>query len=260
METNKANTLNKKNNKNKIRKKMKKQKIALMVGMSVLALSSLPAKAGNIIFSFSTATANGMDLFSTTSGALVTNSTTPSVFFSLGYVASNFDFATATRESLVSSISYINSSASSWAATGTVQATGGKPVIAFDNGGSGYNTATLNWAGKKLVAVVSEGINPFTGGSIIAETPIAIVRSSAWANILSPDAGPNPTTMSLNVSSFDTILVGTYSANAGNVNSSGSIKFDKISLAVNVIPEPSSASLLALGVAGLVALRVRRKS
>ena len=259
METNKTNTLNKKNNKNKVKvKTMKKQKIAILVGISVLALSSLPVKAGNIIFSFSTTTGAGMDLFSTTSGALVTNSTTPSVFFSLGYVASNFDFGTATRASLVSSISYINSSASSWAATGSAQATGGKPVIAFDNGGSGYDTATLNWAGKKLVAVVSQGINPFSGGAIVDATPLAIVRSSTWANILSPDAAPSPTTMSLNVLNFDTILVGTYSANAGNVNASGTTKFDTISMAV--IPEPSSASLLALGVAGLVALRVRRKS
>lgn len=35
---------------------------------------------------------------------------------------------------------------------------------------------------------------------------------------------------------------------------------DSIGLTLSAIPEPSSASLLALGVAGLVALRVRRKS
>jgi len=241
---------------------MKKQTINLIAALTVLSLSALPAKAGNIIFSFSTTTGNGMDLFSTSSG-LVTNASTPAVYFSLGYVASSFDFGTATRASLLSAISYINSSASSWAATGTAQATGGKPVVAFDNGGSGYDTTTLNWAGKKLVAVVSEGINPFTGGSIVDATSIAIVRSSTWANILTPDGAPSPTTMSLNVANFDTILVGTYLANAGNVNSSGTTKFDTISLVTNSvapIPEPSVASLFALGTVSLVALRARRKS
>ena len=47
-----------------------------------------------------------------------------------------------------------------------------------------------------------------------------------------------------------------YAASAGV----GSDLISSVAIAQTVIPEPSSASLLALGVAGLVALRVRRKS
>jgi hypothetical protein len=44
------------------------------------------------------------------------------------------------------------------------------------------------------------------------------------------------------------------------ITSSLAILIKSVGIAQTVIPEPSSASLLALGVAGLVALRVRRKS
>jgi hypothetical protein len=40
----------------------------------------------------------------------------------------------------------------------------------------------------------------------------------------------------------------------------GAINTTLTSVQATVIPEPSSASLLALGMAGLVALRARRKS
>ena len=40
----------------------------------------------------------------------------------------------------------------------------------------------------------------------------------------------------------------------------GSDLVSSVAIAQTIIPEPSSASLLALGVAGLVALRIRRKS
>ena len=231
----------------------------LFATLLLFTLSIFPARALNIIFSYNTTTStltnNGMDLFALENGQLITNTTSPSVFFSLGYVDSTFNFSTATRTSLISSISYIGSSASNWFNTGTSgTATGGKPTVVFDNGGNGFNTTALGWAGKQLVAVVSQGVNP-TLSAISALTPLAIVRSTSWAPILATDTAPNPTTMSLNTLNFDQVLLGKYTANSGNVNASGTLTYDTI-----LIPEPSSASLLALGVAGLVALRVRRKS
>ena len=53
------------------------------------------------------------------------------------------------------------------------------------------------------------------------------------------------------------ILLGTYTDYASGIDL---ISSAAISKTLTVIPEPSSASLLALGVAGLVALRARRKS
>ena len=47
---------------------------------------------------------------------------------------------------------------------------------------------------------------------------------------------------------------------AGNAVLSASTAFDPSGANIALIPEPSSASLLALGMAGLVALRARRKS
>lgn len=216
-------------------------------------------RAGNIIFTFSQTTANGMDLFAAPGGALITNSTSPQVFFALGYVPSAYDFTAKTRADLVADISYISSSAANWLAVGSAQATGGKVNVSFDNGGSGYNTSTLNWAGKKLVAVVSQGVNPI-GGSILDTTPLAIVRGSAlagWDAILAPDAAPSPTTQALNVADFSAILVGSYASLVGNVNSSGTTKFDTITL--SAIPEPSSISLLCFGL-GFGLLKLRRNS
>lgn len=231
--------------------------------VTVIFLSSLLllvnySRAGNIIFTFAQTTANGMDLFAAPGGALITNSTSPQVFFALGYVASAYDFTAKTRQDLVTDISYISSTAANWSNVGSAQATGGKVNISFDNGGSGYNTTALNWAGKKLVAVVSQGVNP-VGGTILDTTPLAIVRGSSlagWDSILSPDAAPSPTTQALNIADFSSILVGTYTALVGNVNSSGTTKFDTITL--NAIPEPSSASLLFFGI-GFALLNRRRK-
>jgi len=222
-----------------------------------LLLSVSYSRAGNIIFTFAQTTANGMDLFAAPGGALITNSTSPQVFFALGYVASTYDFTAKTRQDLVTDISYISSTAANWSNVGSAQATGGKVNISFDNGGSGYNTTSLNWAGKKLVAVVSQGVNPI-GGSILDTTPLAIVRGSAlagWDSILSPDAAPSPTTQALNVADFSSILVGTYASLVGNVNSTGTTKFDTITL--NAIPEPSSVSLLCVGI-GLALLKRRK--
>jgi len=219
--------------------------------------------AANIIFNFKQTTANGTDLFAGSSGALISNSSTPLGFFSLGFVNSTFDFTNATRTSILSAIgnNWIASSSTNWGALSTTggTATAGRVNVSFANTDSqGYDTTALGWSGKKLVAVVSEGVNPtlFSSGVTFSNSDkVAIVRGgSVWDSIFPKDANLSPTTMTLDTADLN-VLYGTYSASVGGWGT-GSNRYDTIAL----IPEPSSASLLALGVAGLVALRVRRKS
>jgi len=225
--------------------------------VALLILSALPineCRAANVIFSFAQTTANGMDLFSLTTSKsdLITNASSPSVYFALGYVSSTFNFAGATRQSLLAATTYIGSSANSWVNVGTAEAIGGKANVVFNNGGNGFDTTS--YAGSKLIAVISQGVNPL-GGSIQDNTNIAIVRGvTGWDSVLAPDASPNPINQVLNLTNFD-VLIGTLGANAGNVNSTGTIKFDTVAL----VPEPSTGALMMIGAAGLVALRRLRK-
>ena len=228
----------------------------LAVVLLAQGIWALEAKAANIVFTFAQTTANGMDLFAAPGGTLITNTTSPNVFFALGYVSSAYDFTAKTRQDLVKDITIINSSSQNWSNVGSAQATGGKANISFDNGGAGYNTTS--YSGSKLVAVVSQGVNPL-GGTILDTTPLAIVRSSStvWDSVLAPDSSPNPTSQVLNVADFSTILVGTYASLVGNVNSTGTTKFDTITL--NAIPEPSTSTLLVLSALSLLAASRKKR-
>ena len=85
---------------------------------------------------------------------------------------------------------------------------------------------------------------------------IGIVTDSSWTIPGSASAPLSIGSAALGNSASE-ILLGTYTDYASG---SDLISSAAISKTLTVIPEPSSASLLALGVAGLVALRVRRKS
>ena len=191
---------------------MKTSKKTKLIGKvsTILLLTLLPVhenKAANVIFSFAQTTANGMDLFSLTTSKsdLITNATTPSVYFALGYVSSTFNFNGATRQSLLAATTYIGSSNSSWVNVGTAEAFGGKANVVFNNGGNGFDTTS--YAGSKLIAVISQDVNPL-GGSIQDNTNIAIVRgATGWDSVLAPDGSPNPINQVLNLTNFD-ILVG----------------------------------------------------
>ncbi|NBV84183.1 hypothetical protein EBR57_08710, partial [bacterium] len=180
---------------------MKINKITKIGILALVGIFTIPsAKAANVIFTFAQTTANGMDLFTVSDKTgLINNSTSPAVYFALGYVSSTYDFVGKTRTDLLSAITYIGSSATSWAGVGTSEASsGGKVNVNFDNGGSGFNTTS--YAGSKLIAVVSQGVNPF-GGSILDTTPLAIVRGGTpWDSISAPDGSPNPISQVLNVS------------------------------------------------------------
>jgi PEP-CTERM motif len=84
---------------------------------------------------------------------------------------------------------------------------------------------------------------------------IAIVTDSTWTVPTSDVAGLTIGSSALSSMLSSELLLATYVDYTGT----GDL-IKSVAVAQTVIPEPSSASLLALGVAGLVALRVRRKS
>jgi hypothetical protein len=123
-----------------------------------------------------------------------------------------------------------------------------------------YNTFNGTIANVNYSLSLGTGKNLYIWTASDADTGIAIVRNAngtgtaAW---ITPS--PDTTGVTMNLSGLQVTAGGAVERAEillGNVSdfASGS---DLIALA---IPEPSSASLLALGVAGLVALRARRKS
>jgi hypothetical protein len=82
--------------------------------------------------------------------------------------------------------------------------------------------------------------------SVAAKTiQYAMLTDSSWKMIATTASGLGTTTVG-------------FTANTAIYGGFGS--YDSATSAITLIPEPSSASLLALGLAGLVALRIRRKS
>jgi len=125
-----------------------------------------------------------------------------------------------------------------------------------------YNTfnGTISGVNYSLAAGIGSSKNIYLWTASGAESGIAIVRNAngsgtaAWITPLSDGTG-----ITMNLSGLQATAGGTVEPSEvllGKVTeyASGS---DLIALS---IPEPSSATLLAIGVAGLVALRVRRKS
>ena len=229
-------------------------KAGAVIGLALvlLFLHEPRSHAANVVFSFSTANANGMDLFATSSGALITGSTG---YFALGYVSSSYNFSAKTVNDILNDITILGSSSTAnWGGVGTTAPanTGGK-VDSFSTPDIGIDTSLF--VGSKILAIVGKGAT----FSSAAGSEVAIVSSSsgsgltAWS-VAAPDLSLTPVTMVLGVSDFNQIYAGTYTASVGSI-SGGVSRYDTIA-----IPEPSSASLLALGMAGLVALRIRRKS
>ena len=227
-------------------------KASAVIGLALvlLFLHEPRSHAANVIFSFSTTNANGMDLFATSTGALITGSTG---YFALGYVSSTYNFSAKTVNDILNDITILGSSSTvNWTGVGTTAPanTGGKI-----NNFSTLEIDTTTFVGSKILAIVGKGAT----FSRTAGSEVAIVSSSsgsgltAWS-VAAPDLSLTPVNMVLGVSDFNQIYAGTYTASVGSI-SGGASRYDTIA-----IPEPSSASLLALGVAGLVALRVRRKS
>jgi len=127
---------------------------------------------------------------------------------------------------------------------------------AFDIAGLRSATADLatgvnTYEGKTLVMLVGNA------STMSGSTQAGVFANSNWIAPVNP-TGITPTDYAFDVSDAGTqALFGSLSLGTGAYSSEGVV--NSANLAV-IIPEPSSASLLALGMAGLVALRARRKS
>ena len=142
------------------------------------------------------------------------------------------------------------------------------PFSSSDRAGYGY----LDNASPELSVSLNQ-TSPSTGLIIPATTPMALglfnavdTSGTPWTNSTSmakavltdtswvaPNWTPTGGDQTFTLSAATTAVLGTYSYNGGN---------NLIGLTTDLaaIPEPSVASLLAIGTVGLVALRVRRKS
>ena len=139
------------------------------------------------------------------------------------------------------------------------------PFSASDRSGYGYLdnaspelSVSLNQTSQTTGLLIASGTNialglfnagdtsgtPWSNSSSMAK---AVLTDVSWA---APAWTPTGGDRTFSFSAGTTAVLGTFTYGATGNDSIG----------LNAIPEPSSASLLALGVAGLVALRARRKS
>jgi hypothetical protein len=106
------------------------------------------------------------------------------------------------------------------------------------------SNVTASSAGNTNSSVNADYLLPQAG--ITAQTTqYALLTDSSWKMITASALDTGTTLLGFTANTAISGGFGAYSANA---------------ITLNAIPEPSSASLLAIGVAGLVALRARRKS
>ena len=105
--------------------------------------------------------------------------------------------------------------------------------------------------GKTLTMLVGNA------GTISGSSQVGVFSNSAWIIPANP-TGITPADLGADIFDSGTVAYfGSLSLGTGAYPGDGVVNSANLGV---VIPEPSSASLLAIGVAGLVALRVRRKS
>ena len=141
---------------------------------------------------------------------------------------------------------------------------------AFETGWTSLASSTENafgYAGLRSASIaLATGVNTHEGktlamlvgnaGTISGSSEVGVFSNSAWIIPANP-TGITPGDLGADI--FDSGTVAYFgSLNLGG----GAYPLDGVENSANLqaIPEPSSASLLAIGVAGLVALRARRKS
>jgi len=152
--------------------------------------------------------------------------------------------------------------------TTTRTITGTQVVGTLFNDGTGpWNVFALapTAADLRVTLIGSAATNPGGGFQVTLEDGAGklIAADFSWASFATTSTEVTAVFSQGALSEFNTATVGTWNlvsgANGNNINAT----FTGLSLGgagVVVIPEPSVASLLALGTVGLVALRVRRKS
>ena len=133
------------------------------------------------------------------------------------------------------------------------------------NVGSGSQTGSTAYG---VTIPVNTPLYLLVSNTAYSSTPST--SSSANADYLLPQAGITAgttqyalltdSTWKMITASATDLTTTTLGFTAGTAISGGFGSYAASAITLQAIPEPSSASLLALGVAGLVALRVRRKS
>ena len=186
-----------------------------------------------------------------------------------GATATSYNFALSNGSILtdgaIFQIGYYNSVVTSASFSGLSSAS------AFETGWTSFASSTGNAFDipglRSATADLATGVNTYEGKSIVmlvgnastisGSTQVGVFSNSNWIVPANP-TGIVPTDYAFDVSDVGTqALFGSLSSGTGAYPGDGVV--NSANLAV-IIPEPSSASLLALGVAGLVALRIRRKS
>jgi len=141
----------------------------------------------------------------------------------------------------------------------------------FETGWTSLASSTANtydFAGLRSASIaLATGVNTHEGktltmlvgnaGTVSGSSQLGVFSNSAWIIPANP-TGITPGDFGADIFEAGTVAYfGSLSLGTGAYEGDGVVNSAKLAV---VIPEPSSASLLALGVAGLVALRARRKS
>ena len=186
-----------------------------------------------------------------------------------GATASSYNFALSNGSILtdgaILQIGFYSSAVTSASFSGLSTA------AAFETGWTSLASSTANAFDipglRSATADLATGVNTYEAKSLVmlvgnastisGSTQVGVFANSNWIVPVNP-TGIVPSDYAFDVSDVGTqALFGSLSLGTGAYPTEG---VENSARLANVIPEPSSASLLALGVAGLVALRARRKS
>ena len=186
-----------------------------------------------------------------------------------GASANSYNFALSNGNVLpdggVFQIGYYSSALSSSYFSGLTTAS------AFETGWTSLASSTANYfdlSGIRSASVTLEtGVNTHEGkiltmlvgnaGTISGSSQVGVFSNSGWIIPANP-TGITPGGLGADIFDLGTVAYfGLLSLGTGAYAGDGVVNSANLAA---IIPEPSSASLLALGVAGLVALRARRKS
>jgi hypothetical protein len=231
--------------------KMKKNiKSKLIVTLAVAALTTLETQTAQaaLAYVFGAQNTDGMYLASSTTVTklpVAVGSVALLGFYSLPVTSSTFNSYTSASQFLQN---FTQLGATTVGGTGV----GGEAGL-FSGGATISNATGDAYIGKQLFYIVGNA------STVAASTQMGVFtkNSGTWIIPTNPTA-VTPVTVTTDINQVAKNSSGIL---FGSILTGGGEYGDAFKLAtVNAIPEPSSASLLALGVAGLVALRVRRKS
>jgi hypothetical protein len=211
-------------------------KITKLAGAMILAVS---LNSGHAAISITGTAANSYNFALSNSAALTDGGLFQIGFYSSALSNSYFQGLTAASQFETGWTSLASSSVNTFGYAGLRSATADLAT--------GVNT----YAGKTLVMLVGNS------STIARSTEVGVFSNTGWVIPANP-TGDVPDAFGVDIESVGTLAYfGSLSLGTGAYAVDGVVNSAKLAV---VIPEPSSASLLALGVAGLVALRARRKS